>query len=141
MQKITMNDLCDNLHNYFVKEKHTGTFTIENGSISLPFLLNGQHFRIVGSILNDGVWDYPCLGLIDESFRGEIWAMGIPPALIALLTEINEWIDKYGASAESPYQSESFAGYSYSKATGEKNKTAVKWQTVFSSELSRWRKI
>jgi hypothetical protein len=72
MREITMNDLCDKLNNYFEREIHTGTFTVENGSISLPFLLNGQYFRIVGSVLNDGVYKYPCSGLTDESFRGEV---------------------------------------------------------------------
>ena len=46
MREITMNDMCDNLHNYFEREIHTGTFTVENGSISLPFLLDGQLFVV-----------------------------------------------------------------------------------------------
>lgn len=141
MREITMNDLCDKLNNYFEREKYTGTFTVENGSISLPFLLNGQYFRIVGSVLNDGVYKYPCSGLTDESFRGEVWAMGIPPALVALLAEINEWQTKYGETVQSPYSSESFAGYSYSKATDSQTGGAVTWQSAFRSQLSRWRKI
>lgn len=141
MREITMNDLCDKLNNYFEREIHTGTFTVENGSISLPFLLNGQYFRIVGSVLNDGVYKYPCSGLTDESFRGEVWAMGVPPALIALLAEINEWQTKYGETVQSPYSSESFAGYSYSKATDSQTGGAVTWQSAFRSQLSKWRKI
>lgn len=141
MREVTMNDLCDNLRNYFVREKHTGSFIIENGSISLPFLIKGQYFRIVGSILNDGVYQYPCSGLTDESFRGEIWAMAVPPAVTALLTDINEWNAKYGESSRGLYQSESFSGYSYSKATDKETGNAVSWQGVFRSELSKWRKI
>jgi hypothetical protein len=141
MREITMNDLCDKLNNYFEREIHAGAFTVENGSISLPFLLNGQYFRIVGSVLNDGVYKYPCSGLTDESFRGEVWAMGVPPALIALLAEINEWQTKYGETVQSPYSSESFAGYSYSKATDSQTGGAVTWQSAFRSQLSRWRKI
>jgi hypothetical protein len=141
MREITMNDLCDKLNNYFEREIHTGTFTVENGSISLPFLLNGQYFRIVGSVLNDGVYKYPCSGLTDESFRGEVWAMGVPPSLIALLADINEWQTKYGENAQSPYSSESFAGYSYSKATDSQTGGAMTWQSVFRDRLSRWRKI
>jgi hypothetical protein len=141
MREITMNDLCDKLNNYFEREIHTGTFTVENGSISLPFLLNGQYFRIVGSVLNDGVYKYPCSGLTDESFRGEVWAMGIPPAVIALLAEINEWQTKYGETVQSPYDSESFAGYSYSKSKDSKTGNAVTWDVAFRSQLSRWRKI
>lgn len=141
MQEITMNDLCDKLNNYFEREKHIGTFNVENGGISLPFLLDGQYFRIVGSVLNDGVYKYPCSGLTDESFRGEVWAMGVPPALIALLADINAWITKYGESTESPYQSESFAGYSYTKATDAQSNGLATWQTMFRGQLSRWRKI
>lgn len=141
MRGITMNDLCDKLNNYFELEKHAGTFTVENGSISLPFLLNGQYFRIVGSVLNDGVYKYPCTGLTDESFCGEVWAMGVPPSLVALLAEINEWQTKYGETVQNPYSSESFAGYSYSKATDSQTGGAVTWQSAFRSQLSRWRKI
>ena len=136
MREITMNDLCDKLNNYFERDICTGTFTVENGSISLPFLLDGQYFRIVNSPLNDGVYRYPCSGLNDENFDGEIWAMAVPPVLVALLDRINKWEEKYGEAASAPYQSESFAGYSYSKGN-----QATKWQTAFSGELSRWRKI
>ena len=141
MREITMNDLCDKLNNYFEREIHTGTFAVENGSISLPFLINGQYFRVVGSVLNDGVYKYPCSGLTDESFRGEVWAMGVPPALVALLAEINEWQTKYGETVQNPYDSESFAGYSYSKSKDSQTGGAVTWQSAFRSQLSRWRKI
>lgn len=141
MREITMNDLCDNLHNYFERQVVTDTFTIENGSISLPFLLNGQFFRVVGSVMNDGVYKYPCTNMTDESFQGEIWVMGVPPTIITLLTEINEWIDKNGNATESPYQSESFAGYSYTKATDAQTGGFISWQTMFRDRLSRWRKI
>lgn len=144
MREITMNELCDNLRNYFEREKHTGTFKVENGSISLPFLLNGQYFRIVGSMMNDGVYKYPCSGLTDESFRGEVWAMGIPPVLIALLADINEWQTKYGEATQSPYSSESFAaiqGYSRTLATDSQTGNAINWQSQFRSRLNQWRKI
>ncbi len=144
MREITMNDLCDKLNNYFEREIYTGTFTVENGSISLPFLLDGQYFRIVGSVLNNGVYKYPCSELTDESFRGEVWAMGVPPALIALLAEINEWQTKYGETVQSPYSSESFAaiqGYSRTLATDSQTGNAITWQSQFRSRLNRWRKI
>lgn len=141
MREITMNDVCENLRNYFEKGIHTGTFAVENGSISLPFLFDGQYFRIVGSVMNDGVYKYPYAGLTDETFCGEVWAMGVPPALTALLTEINEWNTKYSENAQSPYQSESFAGYSYTKATDAQSGAFANWQTMFRDRLSRWRKI
>lgn len=141
MREITMNDLCDALHNYFEREIHAGDYVIENGCISLPFLIDGQYFRVVGSILNDGVYKYPCTELTDESFHGEVWAMSVPPAVIALLADINEWQNEYGKNAESPYQSESFAGYSYTKATDSVSGGYASWHSVFRNRLSRWRKI
>lgn len=141
MREVTMNDLCDNLRNYFGREKHKGTFKVENGNISLPFLLNGQYFRIVNSVMNDGVYQYPCTWLKNETFNGEIWAMSVPPAVVALLGEINEWQTKYGEITQSPYSSESFAGYSYSKSTDAQTGGAVTWQVAFRPQLSRWRKI
>lgn len=141
MRRVTMSDLCDNLHNYFEQKIHAGTFKVENGSISLPFLIEGQYFRIVGSVMNDGVYKYPCGTLANETFEGEVWAMGVPPAVIALLAEINEWNAKYSDNIQSPYQSESFAGYSYTKATDAQSGGFVTWQTMFRDRLSRWRKI
>jgi hypothetical protein len=67
--------------------------------------------------------------------------MGIPPAVIALLAEINEWQTKYGETVQNPYDSESFAGYSYSKSKDSKTGKAVTWDVAFRSQLSRWRKI
>ena len=47
---------------------------------------------------------------------------------------------KYGEKSLSPYQSESFGGYSYTKASAS-NGDQVDWKTVFRSRLNRWRKI
>lgn len=136
---ITVNDICENLRNYFEREKHKGVFEIKDGTINLPFLLYGQYFRIVGSVLNDGVYKYPCSELSDESFGGEIWAMAVPPSLLALLTEINEWCAKNGEP--SPYVSESFGGYVYTKATDALTGGVSTWQSVFRQRLNNWRKI
>lgn len=136
---ITVNDVCENLRNYFEREKHKGVFEIKDGTINLPFLLYGQYFRIVGSVLNDGVYKYPCSELSDESFDGEIWAMAVPPSLIALLAEINEWHAKNGEP--SPYVSESFGGYAYTKATDALTGGGLTWQSVFRQRLNNWRKI
>ena len=37
---------------------HEGTYTIEDGGITLPFLAKGQYFRICGSVFNDGLHQY-----------------------------------------------------------------------------------
>ena len=120
---------------------HSGTFTIKDGGITLPFLAEGQYFRICGSVFNDGLHQYNVLNLTDETFTGTIWALAIPKAVIELADEIQKWKEKNGEASVSPYQSESFGGYSYSKATDEETRGAVTWQSAFKQQLSAWRKI
>ena len=120
---------------------HSGTFTIKDGGITLPFLADGQYFRICGSVFNDGLHQYNVLDLVDETFTGTIWALAIPKAVIELADEIQKWQEKNGESSTSPYQSESFGGYSYSKATDAETGGAVTWQSAFKQQLSAWRKI
>ena len=120
---------------------HSGTFTIKDGGITLPFLADGQYFRICGSVFNDGLHQYPATDLVDEDFSGAIWALAIPPAVVDLADEIGAWQEKNGEASASPYQSESFGGYSYSKATDAETGGAVTWQSAFKRQLSAWRKI
>lgn len=142
-----MDEICDHIHNYFVTEIHTGTFTISNGQIDCDFLQNGQYFRIVGSVFNDSVFKYPASDLTDEEFSGAVWAMRVPPSFIALLSEIEAWIEQYGGSDStltSPFTSESFNNYSYSKASGtnaDGSYAPVTWQNIFAKRLDRWRKL
>ena len=120
---------------------HEGTYTIEDGGIALPFLANGQYFRICGSVFNDGLHQYPSGDLKTETFDGAVWALAVPQAVIDLAFEIEEWETKNGDASVSPYQSESFGGYSYSKATDSASGGAVTWQSAFRSRLSAWRKL
>ena len=120
---------------------HEGTYPIEDGGITLPFLADGQYFRICGSVFNDGLHQYNVLDLTDETFTGTIWALAIPKAVIELADEIQKWQEKNGEASVSPYQSESFGGYSYSKATDAETGGAVTWQSAFKQQLSAWRKI
>ena len=120
---------------------HEGTYTIEDGGITLPFLANGQYFRICGSVFNDGLHQYPASDLKAETFDGTVWALAVPQAVIDLSTEIESWQTKNGDASVSPYQSESFGGYQYSKATDSASGGAVTWQTAFRSRLNAWRKL
>lgn len=124
------------LNNWFAVGRYDDTYTIEDGGITLPFLVNGQYFRIVGSLFNDGVYQYPA-ELTDETFDGSVWALAIPKALLSTVEEITAWTAKNGDSG--PYTSESFGGYSYSKATNSKG-MAVGWRDVFSAQLAPWEK-
>ena len=132
-----------NIRNWFPVKGgiHSGTFTIKDGGITLPFLANGQYFRICGSVFNDGLHQYNVLNLTDETFTGTIWALEIPQPIIDLADEIQEWQVKNADALSSPYSSESFGGYSYSKATDAETGGAVTWQSHFKQQLSAWRKI
>lgn len=131
------------LNNWFLVPGgiHEGTYTIEDGGIALPFLANGQYFRICGSVFNDGLHQYPSGDLRNETFDGSVWALAIPRAVIDLATEIEAWEKKNGEAASGIYQSESFGGYSYTKATDSVSGGAVTWQSAFRSRLNAWRKL
>ena len=131
------------LNNWFLVPGgiHEGTYTIEDGGIALPFLANGQYFRICGSVFNDGLHQYPASDLKAEAFEGTVWALAVPQAVIELASEIEAWQEKNGDASVSPYQSESFGGYSYSKATDSASGGAVTWQSAFRSRLNNYRKL
>lgn len=128
------------LKNWFVVNIHQGTYEVRNGSIALPFLQEEQYFRIIGSVYNDGLHQYPADDLKDEVFCGVVWAMAVPQEVVELAEEIKGWQEKNGQNLKSPYQSESFGGYSYTKASGKDGKGAS-WKTVFADELNDWRKV
>lgn len=124
-------------NNYFsLPDSHYGTWTIANGGISLPFLAIGQYFRITGSLFNDGVYTYPAQ-LKNEKFDGYIVPLAPPKAFIDLCSQIAEY---ESTSHISPYTSESFGGYSYTKAPG-KGGGGLAWQEAYTVQLRRWRKI
>ena len=133
-----LTEICAEIRNYFVREIHHGTFSISDGAIEpLDFLQEGQYFRIVGSVFNDGVYQYPSSDLVDETFDGAVWAMSVPPSFIALASEIKTWQDKDGKP--SAYTSESFVNYSYTKATNAKGQVAT-WKEVFAPQLNQYRR-
>ena len=137
-----LTEICAELRNWFVVPNgvHVQTYTISDGSIApLDFLRDGQYFRIIGSVFNDGVHKYPASDLTDEVFHGAVWSMAVPPAVIDLATEIEEY-NKSDAGKPSPFTSESFGGYAYTKAT-DANGAPIGWQKAFASRLSRWRKL
>lgn len=146
-----LTEICQYLRNWFDRKpdgseypKYYGDFTINNGAINAE-LADGQYYRIIGSSFNDGVHQFPNDFLTDESFNGSVWVMVLPPSLVSLAAEINQWQEQYGAvnsPALSPYQSESFGGYSYSKSSGGSGAgDAGTWQSVYGSRLNMWRKV
>lgn len=159
---MMLTELCAFLKNYFVDEMRYGDFKITNGIITyadgteLP-LQDGQYFRIIGSIFNDGCHLITTNGeegaealsnptLRDEEFNGSVWTMAVPKDVLDIADEIAAWRAKYeGADspALSPFNSESFGGYSYSKSAGNtaSGSTGTTWQSVFGNRLIRYRKV
>lgn len=142
---MILSELCQELNNWFdYGDRHYGTYTIENGTIEpLDFVQDGQYFRIIGSVFNDGVHQYPCdeMGLKDETFTGSIWAMSVPSAVLALAQDIEAY-NESDVAKPSPYVSESFGGYSYTKATGaDGGSNGNDWRNVFAKKLGKWRRL
>ena len=81
----------------------------------------------------------PLSRLRDETFTGEIWALAVPPGIVALAAEIAAWREK---NPETDRVSESFGGYSYSRGNaGTASGGAVGgWQAAFASRLSPYRR-
>lgn len=133
------------IHNWFLHDITAGQWEIKGGTIDLPHLQDGQYFRIVGSVFNDGLHQHPATDLQDETFTGQVWGLAIPKALVELANEIDDWNEKYGESASSPYSSESFENYSYSMASGTAGNgnadPATGWQREFMAQLIPYRKL
>ena len=152
---MNITSVCLECKNFFLKngkdDIYSGTYTINNGAISpLPdSIINGQYIRIVGSKLNDRVIRYTAedlAALKDETFNGAIWSMYVPPDFIELCEDIAEWNAKNGtaeSAAMSPFTSESFGGYSYSKGGGSASTggACTVWQDVFKPRLNAYRRI
>lgn len=153
-----LTELCQYLKNWFELDQISGEVTISGNGINVvtdslifgsktPTIQLGQYIRIIGSAFNDGVIQYGSDELVDETFDGAIWLLGIPRTVIELADEISEWRAKYetvASHAMSPFNSESFKGYSYSKSTGSGgsgSESALGWQNVFGPRLAPWRKI
>lgn len=148
----SLTELCAELNNYFPYRKKVGAFKVEGGTLSNLEglgLQNGQYYRVRGSVFNDGVHKYPNDQLVDEeTFNGAVWAMAVPSAVVDLASEIAEWETKYGgvdSAAMSPYNSESFGNYSYSKSAGgsssNSSETPNSWQAAFASRLNKYRRL
>lgn len=142
-----MTEVFQYLRNWFDRNqpKYYGQITISNKALVGDYgIATGQYYRIMGSALNDGVYKYGSDELEDETFEGAIWLMAVPKDVRNLITEIEMWIEKYsGVDSQlmSPYQSESFGGYSYSKASGNSGSSIPTWQSVFADRLGRYKKL
>ena len=154
--QLLLEEICQNLRNWFCDytkgDVISGSFAIHNGVISgigktvVPEIETGTYYRIVGSYKNNGVYlagtDVP----VDETFNGQLWFLHFPAAFLALVKEISDWQELNGGADSinmSPFNSESFGGYSYTKggSSSAGGGNATTWQQQYASRLNAWRKI
>lgn len=141
-----MEKILKYLNNYFFRFKEVGKFEITDNKITglKGRYLNGQYLLIEGSILNDGVVKVESVvgdeitleKTFNEEFKGVIYSLAIPQALINLVDEINTW---KADNKKTDIISESFEGYSYSRANS--NGQVATWKDVFREELKGYRKV
>ena len=148
-----LDEICANIRNYFTyeKDKHIGDFAIIEGQITPSFDIPTDYIRIVGSHKNDGIHQRGEHGFVltDEAeFHGAVWVMSPPKAFLDLAAEIADWQAKNGgvdSQAMSPFNSESFGGYSYSKsggnAAGGSSSGGASWQNAYATRLNAYRRI
>lgn len=137
-----LEELLRALRNWFVRDKATGRIRVEGGALVPPeglSLADGQYIRVTGSVFNDGLHAWPYNGLTDEEFVGTVWALAIPQAVVDLAAEIEAWQTEHAGELDSPYASESFGGYSYTRVGGDGS--PITWRQQFKARLDPWRKL
>lgn len=145
-----LDEICGEIRNYFTYKDDIkiNDYSIIEGQIVPEINIPSDYIRIVGSRKNNGVHKVSELNLIDEpQFHGAIWFMNPPEEFLKTVDEIEKWMTKNGevdSSAMSPFNSESFGGYSYSKGTsttGSGGSAGADWRSVYSSRLKQYRRI
>lgn len=149
--QITLEQVCQHLRNWFIDTTYSGTFDVAGGVITgsgttqTPDINEGDYFRIIGSRKNDGVYKAGTDTPLDDRFNGQIWILRPTAAFLAVVKDIDEWRGKNetpDSANMSPFASESFGGYSYSKGSGGgSGASATTWERQFASRLNAWRKI
>jgi len=143
---MELKAICDYIHNYFEKDIVQGEFTITNGSLVTDSIdiLENQYYMIKGSVFNDGIYKHVNTDLTDETFKGTVITMSVPKDILNVLQRATQWEQDNAKTLNSPYQSESFGGYSYSKGASTKkdgSQGQLTWRDVFGDELKAYRKI
>lgn len=141
--------VCRYLKNWFVKESYPGNITVSDGKVycngSEIEMSEGQHFALVRTRYVYGAYSYGD-EIEDSEFEGAVWIMDVPQDVLDVVARMTEWETANGgvdSAAMSPYQSESFGGYSYSKASGSNGKvgSSVFDNAEFASVLRPFKKI
>lgn len=144
-----LTEICGYLKNWFDGDIYRGSIKVSEGVISCDgeeiTIDPGQYFYLAKPDYKLGVYEYGVDELKDREFDGAVCFMDIPDDVLDLAKDITDWMAEYsvvGSPALSPYQSESFGGYSYSKSGGSGDSgLSGSWVNVFGGRLSRHKKI
>lgn len=121
-----------------------GAFSVVGGALEIVGVPEGQYFWVEGSALNDGLHRMGDSDMADEDFEGRVVLLRVPRGFVELCDEMAAWQEANAKVLDSPLQSESFGGYSYSKQSGgsQGNESpASGWQLHFGSQLRPYRKL
>lgn len=160
MDAGVLEQVLYHIHNWFERDRIpvTGCQVLDGSlpaSVSSKIPL-GAWYRVEGSYLNEGLHhrldEFPegeSEGLVDETFDGTVTVLAVPHALLLVVEEISAWVaatsEARSKALSSPYQSESFGGYSYTmRDVGGSSGSASSgggWQAAFAQDLNPWRKI
>ncbi len=141
-----METLMAHLNNYFYKTGERGEFELIDGRVNVCGRYSvGQYIKIEDSNGVDGVYKVKTIEgntltldePLNEVFEGVIYGLAVPTSFVELVGRISEFKSKY---QDTPYTSESFGGYSYSKAQGRNGKP-VSWCDVFDNELRPYKRL
>ena len=134
---VSLLELLTYLRNFFPGRKwEFSDFEITGGKIELPEMWDGDRYIIEGSRRNDGIHVYGDKDLLPEIFSGTVTELRIDKQLLKKWENINNWCRENEKLIRSPYQSESFGGYSYTKSAA-----TTDWKSVFANDLRPWRKL
>lgn len=145
-----LTEICAYLRNYFDRDSYGNRLPSWEEEIEISDgelvgfadrLLPGQYYRIIDSMLNDGVYRYGDAGLTDETFRGTVQAMAIPAPVVEAAQRLKEHRTKYGEALDSPFSAESYFGYSWTKDTSDSANSTPGIPASIAASLSPWRKI
>lgn len=138
-----LEQVLRHIHNRFDYAYLEGTFEVSSGTFEVEEAQEGQYLWIQGSVFNDGLHQYPLAGLTDEEFDGRVVLLAVPKAVQDIADSIADWVADNADVLSSPYQSESFGGYSYTRASGSSSDdvSLTGWQAQFRGDLDPWRKM
>lgn len=126
------------VNNYFERTVELGRYKITENAVRVRGTYKaGQYIRIMGSLLNDGVFKiqtaetdgtltFKAGELKDEEFTGYIVGLAVPPEFVKIAEKVKAW-NHHGVASESiPNYSVTFAAKSGAEA--------------YAAELARYKK-